>query len=117
MEAREFLFFRGSSPTLELVLPLAVAPEDAAVLSFSQGGEPVLVYAMNDQAQSRATGRLHRDEAEENVLLLEMSQRDTLALASGHVELQLRVANALGADTFHPLQGLVGPTLYEGMIG
>ena len=117
MGASDFLFFRGSTPTLELVLPLAVAFTDTVYLTFSQGGRSVVEYAMNGSPSPAGTGTLTRAEEDENVLLLTMSQADTLALQSGDAELQLRLKNETGADTFRPLAGRVGPTLKEGVIG
>ena len=116
MDETDFLFFRGSTPTLELVLPLAVDWSDTVCLSFAQGGRIVLEYAMNGSADPRGTGSLTRDETHKNVLLLTMSQADTLALAAGDAELQLRVKNSVGADTFQPLTGRVGPALREGVL-
>ena len=112
----EFLFFRGSTPTLELVLPLAVDFSDTVYLTFSQGGRNVLEYAMNGSPSPAGTGTLCRAE-EENVLLLTMSQADTLALQTGDATLQLRLKNDVGADSFRPLAGRVGPALREGVIG
>ena len=116
MEEQDFLFFRGSTPTLELVLPLAVDPADVVFLTISQGGRTVLEYAMNGTAHPAGTGTLSRDEQEENVLLLSMTQADTLALQAGDAELQLRLKNSVGADTFQPLWGRVGPARKEGVI-
>ena len=116
MEEQEFLFFRGSTPTLELVLPLAVGAEDAAVLTISQGGRAVVEYAINGQPDPAGTGVLARDAAEENVLLLTMTQADTLLLEPGDAELQLRLKNSIGADTFRPLIGRVGPARREGIL-
>ena len=113
----EFLFFRGSTPTLELVLPLAVGASDTVYLTLSQGGRPVVEYAINGSASPAGTGTLRRAEEDENVLLLTMSQADTLALAAGDAELQLRLKNDVGADTFRPLIGRVGPARKEGVIG
>lgn len=117
MNETDFLFFRGSTPTLELVLPLAVAWTDTVFLTLAQGGQPLVEYAMNGNPRPAGTGWLTRAEEDENVLLLTMSQSDTLALASGDVELQLRIKNDVGADSFQPLHGLVGPALKEGVIG
>ena len=117
MEETEFLFFRGSTPTLELVLPLALDFSDTVYLSFSQGGQTVLEYAMNGSPSPAGTGTLRRAEEDENVLLLTMTQADTLALRTGDAELQLRLKNDVGADTFRPLVGRVGPALKEGVIG
>ena len=117
MEESQFLFFRGSTPTLELVLPLRVDFSDVVYLTLCQGGRPVLEYAMNGSPSPAGTGSLSRAEADENVLLLTMSQADTLALAAGDVELQLRIKNDVGADTFRPICGRVGRALKEGTIG
>lgn len=116
MEEGEFLFFRGSTPTLELVLPLAVGRTDTVCLTLAQGGRTVLEYAINGTASPAGTGTLRRDEAEENLLLLTMSQADTLALEAGDLELQLRLKNDVGADSFRPLRGRVGPVLREGVL-
>ncbi len=116
MDESQFLFFRGSTPTLELVLPLAIRAADKVYLTLAQGGRPVVEYALNGTPSPAGTGLLRRDEAEANVLLLTMSQQDTLALKSGDVELQIRLRNAVGADTFRPLIGRVGPARKEGVI-
>lgn len=116
MEEQEFLFFRGSTPTLELVLPLAVEAEDVVYLTFSQEGRAVVEYAINGRARPAGSGVLARDETEENVLLLTMTQEDTLRLAAGDAELQLRLKNSVGADTFRPLIGRVGPARKEGIL-
>ena len=117
MSAPDFLFFRGSTPTLELVLPLAVSSSDTVYLTFSQGGRPVVEYAMNGSPSPAGTGSLIRAEEDENVLLLMMTQADTLALQSGDAVLQLRLKNDVGADSFQPLTGRIGPILKEGTIG
>ena len=116
MEESQFLFFRGSTPTLELVLPLAVAPEDTVYLTLRQRDRTVLEYALNGTPYPPGGGQLRRAEEDENVLLLTMSQSDTLALESGDVELQLRLKNTVGADTFRPLRGKVGVAFREGVI-
>ncbi|MBR6378018.1 MAG: hypothetical protein IKS05_09705 [Oscillospiraceae bacterium] len=116
MNEAQFLFFRGSTPTLELALPLAVDWSDSLYLTLCQRGEKVLEYAMNGVPSPAAQGTLTRDEAQENLLLLTMTQADTLALDSGEVELQLRIRTQDGADTFRPLLGQVGPARKEGVI-
>ena len=45
MRTPQFFFFRGSTPTLELVLPFALEEADAAVLTLAQDGLIVLEYA------------------------------------------------------------------------
>ena len=116
MDKERFLFFRGSTPTLELVLPLAVGASDTVFLTLAQDGRPILEYALNGSPSPAGTGTLRRDETDENVLLLTLSQADTLALASGSVELQLRLKNDVGADSFRPVTGRIGPVLKEGVI-
>ena len=74
MNESDFLFFRGSTPTLELVLPLAVGPEDTVYLTLSQGGRPVVEYALNGTPLPAGTGQLQRADGDENVLLLTMSR-------------------------------------------
>ena len=116
MEESQFLFFRGSTPTLELVLPLRLSYDDVIYLTLCQGGRPVLEYALNGSPAWPGSGELRRDEADENVLLLTMSQADTLALAHGDCELQLRLRTADGADTFAPCFGWVGQARRKGEI-
>ena len=117
MENQRFLFYRGSTPTLELVLPLAVDWGDTGYLTLCQGDRPVLEYAMNGSPALAGSGSLRRAETQENVLLLTMSQEDTLRLESGDLELQLRLKNQVGADSFRPLRGIVGPVFKEGVSG
>lgn len=116
MDETDFLFFRGSTPTLELVLPLAVDWSDTVCLTLSQRGRTVVEYAMNGSANPRGSGTLTRDETQQNLLLLTMSEADTLALEAGDVELQLRLKNSVGSDSFRPLTGRVGPILREGVL-
>lgn len=116
MDESQFLFFRGSTPTLELALPLAVDWSDTLFLTLCQQGEKVLEYAMNGSPSPAAGGTLSRDETQENLLLLTMTQADTLALETGDLVLQLRIRTADGADTFRPIVGRVGPCLKEGVI-
>lgn len=117
MEDTELLFFRGSTPTLELVLPLAVGAEDVVYLTLCQRDEVVLEYAINGEPLSAGEGELRVAEGEPNVLLLTMTQADTLQLQTGTLELQLRLKNSVGADTFRPVRGWVGPARKEGVIG
>ena len=109
MDEREFLFFQGSSPTLELVLPLAVSPEDTVYASFYQADRLVLDYTMQGVADGPAPTGLQRDPLHENVLLLYMTKQDTLRLSAGDVVLQLHLTNSVGSDTFRPLLGRIGP--------
>ena len=116
MRRPDFLFFRGSSPTLELVLPLSLDAEDTVYATFSQNGQSALEYALNGTPSPAGAGSLSLAPDSADTLLLLMTQADTLALASGECELQLRVKTQAGADAFPPLHGFVGRTQKEGQI-
>ena len=116
MRTPRFILPRGSTPTLELRLPFALAEEDTVYLTISQQGTPVLEYARNGTAQPAAAGSLRLSEDEADLLLAEMTQADTAALQEGDCELQLRVKTALGADTFPVLRGFVGRMRKQGVI-
>ncbi|MBQ1371844.1 MAG: hypothetical protein IIY70_02820 [Oscillospiraceae bacterium] len=109
MDEREFLFFQGSTPTLELVLPLAVSLDDLVHATFYQMNYPVLSYYMDGMYEGPESTGLLRDPEEENVLLLCMTRNETLQLAPGDVELQIDLRNDVGSDTFRPLLGRIGP--------
>lgn len=114
MDGPQFFFYRGSTPTLELTLPLAVAPTDQVYATFTQNGHTVVELAMN--GSSSAEGRILRAEDSENTLLLLLGQRDTLALQAGFCELQLRLKNPVGADTFQPVTGQIGLVRKEDLL-
>lgn len=116
MDGKQFLFFRGSTPTLELVLPPTVGPKDVLALTLAQGGQTVLGYGENPGGFPAGTGALARDESQENVLLLQMTRADTLALQAGDAELRLRLKNRVGADSFLSLTGRVGEALKGGSL-
>ena len=116
MRRPQFLFFRGSSPTLELVMPLRLSASDTVYATFSQGGVTALEYACNGTPSPAGTGTLSLAPDAPDTLLLSMTQADTLALAAGECALQLRVRTQDGADTFPPLRGCVGQTQKEGLI-
>ena len=111
MNNNKFLFFQGSTPTLEFVLPLVLDSEDIAVVTFRQGDVNRLEYAINEDVSIlvAGTGTLTLQEGDGSVLLLAMSQADTLRLSEGDVEIQLRIVTDAGADSFAPVVGAVGP--------
>lgn len=113
MTQPQFCFFRGSTPTFELLLPLDCRAEDVLYATFSQAGETVVEYAQNGQPQRPGTGVL---EAAGRTVEIRMTQDDSLAFACGECELQLRIKTEDGADTFFPLWGMVGPVQKEGSI-
>ena len=116
MDGPQFFFYRGSTPTLELVLPLEVGREDTVYASFWQGNRVVVELAMNGQASPAGEGNLSRAQDSPNTLLLLLGQQDTLALQAGFCELQLRLKNQVGADTFRPLLGQIGPARKEDVL-
>lgn len=118
MDNHQFIFFQGSTPTLELVLPLMLDQEDVAVVTIRQGDHDMLEYAMNaTPTQSiQGTGTLALKEDDHSVLLLAMTQADTLKLFTGDAEIQLRIVTEDGADTFVPVVGAVGPAFRKGEL-
>lgn len=116
METPRMLFFRGSTPTLELELPLELTDEDTAFLTISQQSEPVLEYAMNATPSPAAQGRMYLCPNNPRLLLVEMAQADTVRCLAGDCELQLRIKTEFGADTFYPIRARVGQMRKEGVI-
>jgi hypothetical protein len=114
MRRPQFFFFRGSTPTLELSLPFAPEAEDAACLTLAQDGTTVLEYALG--GGTSAQGSMVPAEDDPSVLLVHMTQADTLRLRAGDCELQLRVRTAEGADTFFPIFGQIGEARKQGVI-
>ena len=109
----QFCFFRGSTPAVELLLPMDCTAQDVLYATFSQGDRTVVEYAQNGQPDRPGTGTM---ETEGRLVRLQMSQQDTLAFDCGDCELQLRIKTEDGADTFFPLWGIVGPVRKEGLI-
>lgn len=109
MSKYDFKFFQGSTPSMELVLPLKIPQDAAVVVTVAQEGKCVLEYALGASARPAfaGTGQLEIDSEEEGVLILTMTQADTLKLEPGDIELQCRIRTEAGADTFDPLLGLV----------
>jgi len=116
MRRPQFLFYRGSSPTLELLLPLSLAASDTVYATLSQGGSPSLEYAVNGTPSPAGTGSLRIADNAPDTLLLSLSQADTLALSAGDCALQLRVKTQAGTDSFAPCFGCVGQLQKEGLI-
>ena len=106
MRTPQFFFFRGSTPTLELALPFALKAGDAAVLTLAQNGLTVLEYRLS--GSTGVGGTMVAAEEDPALLLVEMTQADTLRLETGDCELQLRVRTDAGAETFCPVFGQIG---------
>ncbi len=116
MRTPQFLIFRGSTPTLELTLPLVPAETDVIYLTFSQMDTPVLELARNGEAAPAGTGSLLLSPEEPGLLLAALTQQDTLRLRTGICHLQVRIRTGEGADTFFPVTGYVGEAQKEGEI-
>ena len=114
-----FMLYQGSTPTLELVLPIELQPTDVVYATFSQDEERVLEYHINGTnsvVPPPPAGTLRLDVHDGHTLLLEMTQADTFRLQPGDTELQLRIKTEDGADTFIPALGYVGKARKEGVI-
>ena len=64
----------------------------------------------------KGTGTLTISDDDASVMLLAMSQADTLALTPGDAELQIRIKTSAGTDTFVPLVGAVLKAYKTGVI-
>lgn len=111
MIAPTFMLAQGSTPTLELQLPIDVSgnswiiyvtfsQDNAVVMEYTSGGTPTVT-------PTPPTGSLSVYNLQTNLLLVSMTQADTLRLAPGDVTVQVRIKNSdTGlADTFLPLHG------------
>lgn len=110
MKRPQFLFFQGSTPTLAFMLPYTPEESDVIYATFSQAGKTVTEYTLNGApATPPPTGTLSIDSARPSVILISMTQADTLLFAPDNCELQLRILKENGsADTLFPVRGCVG---------
>lgn len=118
MDNHQFIIAQGSTPTLELALPFELDAGDTAFVTFSQGDQNVLEYGLNGTATTAiaGTGTLSRDVNDHSLLIIKMTQADSLKLTPGDAELQVRVKTADGADTFMPLVGEIIKSHKTGVI-
>lgn len=116
MRTPQFLISRGSTPTLELFLPMTPARNDKIYLTFSQNGRTTLELSRNGSAIPAGTGSLTLSEEEPGLVLASLTQDDTLMLKAGDCRMQLRIRGSEGADAFFPLTGYVEDVLKEGSI-
>lgn len=113
----DFMVTRGSSPHLELGLPLEVDSSSVIYVTLAQADHTVLEYTLGgEEAEEPPTGELALDQSEADLLILYMSQADTLRLETGDVELQVRVRHDGEADTLICAVGYVGKALKGGVI-
>lgn len=116
MRTPQFLLFRGSTPVLELALPVSPEATDRLYLTFCQNDTPVLELARNGTPSPAGSGSLTLSDREPGLLLASLTQTDTLKLQTGSCRLQVRIRTDEGADVFFPVDGYVGETLKEGSI-
>ena len=118
MDHLMYAIARGSTPTLELELPFELPVASVCYATFSQDDKPVLEYSVNGKPSSgiRGAGTLTIDPDDPSILLLAMTQSDTLVLERGDADLQVRVRTYNGADTFLPLHGEIVQAQKEGVI-
>lgn len=119
MDNLNFRIAQGSTPRLELELPFSLPDSGVkAFVTFSQGGVNVLEYSYGGTATPAiaGTGELTVDSSDMSMLLLTMTQSDTLSLAAGDIELQVRLKTPDGVDTFDPLVGEVMKAKKGGVI-
>lgn len=91
-------------------MPLEIdADYDVVYATLTQGFDTALEFAINGTPakSSENPGTLTVAEDDPSLLLLSMTQADTLALDVDDVILQIRVKTSSGADTFLPLYGRI----------
>ena len=123
MDQLQFVIAQGSTPRIELLLAFEFPDSGGkAFVTFSQGGVNVLEYGLNGTATPAiaGTGQLTVDSSDRSMLVLAMTQADTLSLKPGDVELQVRIKTTDGvdtfADTYEPLIGAVLKAKKGGVI-
>lgn len=110
MDNLQFVIAQGSTPKLSLAFPFEVDADDVVYASIAQDGKVKREWTMNGSpaTDGRAgTGTLEIDEDDASVMVLSMTQADSLALTAGDAELQIRIKTSSGADTFLPLVGAI----------
>lgn len=113
MDQLNFIIPQGSTPRIEMGLPFELPDGSTAYATFSQADRSVLEYAYNGTATPSiaGTGSLTRDADDKSLLILAMSQADTLGLKPGDAELQIRVKTTISgesfADTFASIPGVI----------
>ena len=119
----EFCIARGSTPCLEIGMPLELEREDVIYATFAQGRKALLEYNLNGSASTASegpSGTMEIDLDDHKLLRIYLTQADTLKLEAGEVDLQLRMkredAGDALADTFHPWTGVVIGSAKEGVI-
>ena len=118
MDQLQFAIAQGSTPRVELLLPFSMPSGTIAFATFAQNNTAVLEFGMNGTPTEAiaGAGTLTKDAEDSSMLVLEMTQEDTLALKPGDAELQVRVKTNDGADTFFPIPGVIIKAIKPGVI-
>lgn len=118
MDNHEFVIIQGSTPRIEMALPFEFPDNGVAFATFAQKNKAVLEYGLHGTATPEivGSGSLALDAEDSSMLVLTMTQADTLGLTPGDAELQLRIKTTDGADTFFPLVGAVVRAWKTGVI-
>lgn len=118
MRVPQFLIAQGSTPWLELCLPLELTNSTVIYVDICQGRDIVIEYNKNGTTDLdiKGDGTLSIDEDDATVLILSMTQGDTLRLIEGETEIQVRVKTGDGADTLIPVWGMTVPAYKGGTI-
>jgi hypothetical protein len=119
----EFCVSRGSTPCLEVGMPLELENSDVIYATFAQDRSALLEYNLNGSADAStpaASGSMEIDEDDATILRICMTQADTLAFETGEVVLSIRIKRTdeedTLADTLKPITGMVFPAIKEGVI-
>ena len=119
----EFVIARGSTPCLEVGMPLELESGDVIYATFAQNRRALLEYNLDCSAPDASrtpSGTMKIDGDNKRILRICLSQTDTLRLEAGETELQIRMKRTDGddvlADTFHPWTGMVIGAAKEGEI-
>ena len=104
----KFRFHRGTTPTLAFELPVLLDPaEDRVIVTFAQGYQRKLMFALGDP-QLRLEG---------HDLYVDLQQEDTLALAVGDVDVKIIYVMDGVRDESLAYFGIVLRTDYPEVIG
>lgn len=118
MDNMRFMIAQGSTPRIELLLPFELKNRYVVFVTFEQKRNAVLEYGLGFQPSPEIAGEgtLSVDPDDKSMLVLNMTQQDTLSLIPCDIEMQVRVKTDDGADTFLPIPGHVIKAIKGGVI-
>lgn len=118
MDNLQFMIAQGSTPRIEFALPFDLTSADVISVVVVQSDTIVREFGKNytppPNTSNGSTLEIDVDDA--SVLALNLSQADTLILAPGDAEIQIRVKTSDGADTFFPITGAVVRAYKKGVL-